>query len=324
MSDKRYGHFDVLAKTAALEIDGMDAALRYDDLRALFESQSSFSAASKVAKRIIQALEIMDRGFTGQQAEHLRNRTILQSILTLICRLIEGGDITGQEKRIGQFVEKFLEELTHQVELGRQASDTDYIDFQRTVNANVKSGARIRQSVLLRKLLAHDPSFAELFDSVSVAKSGLRTSIREDANAIAKIVGDLNSQYASKHGEDLFKATNKTAQAQIHIGNPLTKFDEYKEFIENLYFLFHEGRGNRLDGKVPTSFNDINTLRTDLQHDLDHGPSGKVRSKRKKSGTVFSTYSGVPSPVGLAPERFLIVQANLLAAIKTDLKTLTL
>jgi uncharacterized protein with ParB-like and HNH nuclease domain len=53
VSDKRYGHFDVLAKTAALEIDGMDAALRYDDLRALFESQSSFSAASKVAKRII-------------------------------------------------------------------------------------------------------------------------------------------------------------------------------------------------------------------------------------------------------------------------------
>jgi hypothetical protein len=114
----------------------------------------------------------MDRGFTGQQAELLRNRTILQSILTLICRLIEGGDITGQEKRIGQFVEKFLEELTDQVELGRQASDTDYIDFQRTVNANVKSGARIRQSVLLRKLLAHDPSFAELFDSVSVAGSG--------------------------------------------------------------------------------------------------------------------------------------------------------
>jgi hypothetical protein len=324
VSDKRYGHFDVLAKTAAVEIDGMDAGLRFDDLRALFESQSSFSPTSKVAKRIIQALDVLNRGFTEGEAEVLRNRTILQSILTLVCRLIEGGDMTGQEKRIRKFVERFLEELIHQVELGRRASDTDYIDFQRTVTANIKSGAKIRQSILLRKLLAFDPSFAELFDAVSAAEGGLRTAVREDANAIAKLVNDLNTQYAAKHGEDLFKATNKTVQAQIALGTPITTFDDYKTFIENLYFIFHESSGSRLAGNVPQSFGDINTLRTDLQHDLDHGPAGKVRTKRKKSGTVFAKYSGIPSPVSLAPERFLVVQANLIGAVKSDLKKLVI
>jgi len=34
---------------------------------------------------------------------------------------------------------------------------------------------------------------------------------------------------------------------------------------------------------------------------------------------VFESYSGVPSPVSLAPERFLVVQANLLAALRSDL-----
>ena len=232
--------------------------------------------------------------------------------------------MTGQEKRIRKFVQRFLGELTQQVERGRQASDTDYIDFQRTVTANVKSGARIRQSILLRKLLAYDPSFAELFDAVSVGESGLRTAVREDAKAIAKLVSDLNTQYAAQHGADLFKATNKTVQAQMAVGNPITTFDHYKTFIENLYFIFHEGSGSRLAGKVPQSFSEINTLRTDLQHDLDHGPAGKVRTKRKKTGTVFAKYSGVPSPASLAPERFLIVQANLLGAVKSDLKKLVI
>ena len=50
-----------------------------------------------------------------------------------------------------EFVEHFLKELKTQVELGQAATDYDYIRFQRTVNANVKAGPRIRQEILLRK-----------------------------------------------------------------------------------------------------------------------------------------------------------------------------
>ena len=49
-SDRRYGHFDIVAKVAAIEIDGLEVGLRYDDMRAVFESQAAFSTSSNVAK----------------------------------------------------------------------------------------------------------------------------------------------------------------------------------------------------------------------------------------------------------------------------------
>ena len=67
---------------------------------------------------------------------------------------------------------------------------------------------------------------------------------------------------------------------------------------------------------------DVNTLRTDLQHDVDHGGEGKVRAKRKKIGTTFKQYSGVKSPNILESSRFVLVQANLLSAIELDLTNL--
>jgi hypothetical protein len=62
-SDKRYGHFDIMSKVTAIEIDGIDVGLRYDDLRAVFESQATFSAQSNVAKRLKQTLDFADAGF---------------------------------------------------------------------------------------------------------------------------------------------------------------------------------------------------------------------------------------------------------------------
>jgi hypothetical protein len=45
--------------------------------------------------------------------------------------------------------------------------------------------------------------------------------------------------------------------------------------------------GTRLNGKIPASFADVNTLRTELRHDVDHGEPAKVRAKKKKAGTIF-------------------------------------
>jgi hypothetical protein len=49
----RYAHFDIIAKVAAIEIEGLDAGLRFDDLREIFLAQGTFSPNSAVAKRII-------------------------------------------------------------------------------------------------------------------------------------------------------------------------------------------------------------------------------------------------------------------------------
>jgi hypothetical protein len=310
-SDKRYGHFDIMAKTAALELEGIESGLRFDDLSAVLASHAAFSSKSNVAKRLNAALDFVDAAFTERQVSLLRNRTIVQSLLTFVCRFVQTGAIKGHEQRISEFFEKFLGQLAHQVELGRQANDIDYIAFQRTVNANVKSGPKLRQRILLRKLLSFDPSFIELFDAAAVAESGLVSAIKQDALDIAQRIADLNTAYSAKHGEDLFKATNKTAQAQIGIGVPLKNYEAYKTFIDNLYFLFREGVGSRLDEHTPQSFVDVNTLRTELQHDVDHGAPSKVKAKKKKAGNVFAKFSSVPSPVSLDPERFLVVQSNL-------------
>lgn len=320
-SDKRYGHFDIMAKVAAIEIDGIEVGLRYDELRAVFESQAEFSSRSNVAKRIRSALDFACTGFETD-ANVLRNRTIAQSVLTLICRLVQSGKALDKEKAVACFVREFLAELGRQVEKGQRSTDPDYTEFQRTVNANIKTGARIRQEILLRKLLAADPAFIEMLDAAAVAETGLQSAIRAESGEICTLIGRMNDKYGAEHGEDLFKATNKTAQAQTRLGTPVHDFDGYKNFIDDLYFLFHESVGTRLDEKKPQSFQDINTLRTDLQHDVDHGKEKKVRAKRRKMGQVFRKYSGVPSPASLAPERFLVVQANILSALKRDLYNL--
>jgi hypothetical protein len=55
---------------------------------------------------------------------------------------------------------------------------------------------------------------------------------------------------------------------------------------------------------------------------LDHGKASKVRAKRRKVGATFQKYGGVPTPGSLDPEKFVIVQANLLSALINDLNSI--
>lgn len=320
-SDKRYGHFDIVAKAAAVEIDGIDVGLRFDDLRAVFESQASFSDQSNVANKLEATLDFLDRTF-DDASRYLRNRTVVQSLITLASRLIYSEKADGHEGAFARFVGKFMEELSNQVELGQQATDSDYLAFQRTVNANVRAGPKTRQGILLRKLLASEPSFSRLLDPTSIIESGLSAQIRKDAEAIIKLAGSINEEYSSRKGEDLFKPTNKTVSSQHALGQQLSSYEDYKGLINNLYFLFHEGTGKRLEGIIPTTFRDVNLLRTGLQHDVDHGPTSRVKKKKRNIASTFEKYSGSSSPETLAPEQFSIVQANLLVALRKDLEKL--
>ena len=324
LADKRYAHFDIASKVAAIEVDGLDAGLRYDDLKETFLSQASFSSRSQVAKRLREGFDYLDRVFP-QKSAILRHRTIVQSFATLALSLVSHGKASGYEPKLHAFFQAFMNDLSKQVELGPAATDQDYLAFQRTVNANVRSGARIRHDILLRKLLMFDPRVADLLHPTAVAESGIAQSIRQIAEAVALKVHDVNAVYSSKHGTDLFKVTNKTAMALTRIAKPITNYDQYKTLIENLYFLFHEGAGTRLTpAQKPQSFTDVSLLRTGLQHDLDHGSRTKARKKMKTIGDTFKRYAGVPSPAGLDPARFPIAHANLLAALHRDLIALKL
>ena len=321
-SNRRHGHFDIVAKVATIEIDGLEVGLRYNDMRAVFESQAAFSPSSNVGKRLSAALDLIDNGFDDETVRLLRNRTIVQSLLTFACCLLQSGNISEQGGRIARFFAGFLKELNKQVELGQNATDRDCLEFQATVNANIKDGVRIRQQIILRKFLAHDPEFVDLLDPTAIANSGIKGGLLAVAGQIVMLVGQLNEKHSAQHGEDLFKATNRTVQAQANLGRAINDFDEYKSFMDDLYFLFHESVGSRLAGLVPQSFQDIKTLRTDLQHDVDRGEKTKAKAKKMHTGQIFRKYAGAPSPSGLAPERFVLVKANLLGALRNDLQQL--
>jgi len=317
----RYAYFDIVAKVAAIEIEGIDTSLRFDDLKATFEAQSSFSPASAAARRIREAFDYLDRVFPSESSL-LKNRSIVQAFATLICRLISTGKASGYEKKLHKFFEYFTMNLSRQVELGQQATDVDYISFQRSVNANVRAGARSRHEVLMRKLFAFDPQIANLFDPSVIVESGLTGKIKGLGEAIPTLIGQANVSYSAKNGEDLFKATNKTTQALMHLGKPIADYQGYKTLIEDLYFLFRESVGSRLGDEWPQSFRDVNLLRTDLEHDVDHGDKSKIRSTKKKIGKAFTKYAGTISPQTLDPTRFVLVQANLLGALEADLRTI--
>jgi hypothetical protein len=48
--DTRFAHFDIVSKAAVIEIEGIGTGLRYDDIKAVFEAQSTFSTTSAAAK----------------------------------------------------------------------------------------------------------------------------------------------------------------------------------------------------------------------------------------------------------------------------------
>lgn len=218
------------------------------------------------------------------------------------------------------FFDGFVSELSHQVELGPKATDDEYVAFQRTLNANVRAGARVRQRILLSKLLQFEPKLAATLGPGIVAESGVSGDSKERASAIADLVEKININHQSKTGKDLFKATNKTVKALQRLGMPVTSVDEYGKLIDDLYFVLWEGVGERLKDAEPSSFTDVNILRTHLRHDVDHGKNTKLI--RKRHANTFAKYAGGSAPETIDPEGLAVTQRNLLAAVESDLRVL--
>jgi hypothetical protein len=170
--------------------------------------------------------------------------------------------------------------------------------------------------------LIFDPTFAQLLGPESLAESGIGSHSNNLRDAIVTFVTQLNANYSAKHGDDLIKLTNRNLKALNQIGTPISDLNGYGTLIDSMYFLFHEGVADRLLGSKPDSFSDINVLRTDLRHDVDHGEEVKFRSKKRKLGTTFAKYGGEGTPEALNPTLFPLVQSKLLTSIKNDLEAL--
>lgn len=315
--DRRYSHFDVAAKFAAIEIEGLDVGQRIGDLEELFLSQKSFSKESQTAKQLKSAMSFLRKSL-GKDYKGLRLRSVTQSVLTVVAALQRSGMQASQTKEFRDFLDNFTQEWAKQVDLGLAATDADYLAFQRTVNANVKTGPRTRHEILLRKLFQFNPKFLSNLPSVLLADAGVEAAIKDVAEDIQDVISDINDIYSSKNGKDLFKSTNKTVAAQNSLKSAITNVDQYGKLIEALYFLFWEGPGSKLSEK-PKSFADVNALRTELQHDVDHGKDKDVAKKKKKAGEVFAQLSGTSSPKTASGEALQVAQLKLLSDIRRDL-----
>ncbi len=86
IANVRLAHFDVAAKVMALEIEGINTGLRYEDIKTVFDNNSSFSPTSAAAKRVTKALDLLKRTFPSK-SNKLKTRTVVQSIITLTCAL---------------------------------------------------------------------------------------------------------------------------------------------------------------------------------------------------------------------------------------------
>jgi hypothetical protein len=143
ISDTRFAHFDILAKVVTVEIEGLDTGLRLEDVTLVFEANEKFSPSSAVAKRLKNALDFLATAFKDN-ASLLRTRSMVQSLITLACKIVSTGKQAGNETLLQEFFERFTAELAAQIDKGQEATDSDYVLFQKSVSANLKGAARKR------------------------------------------------------------------------------------------------------------------------------------------------------------------------------------
>lgn len=145
IKNTRKAYFDIAFKVAALEIEGFDFRLRYEDLKDLADSQAGFSEKSQAAQRLINTLDYLDRVFPDRNPV-LRNRSTIQSFITLTASVVAGNRTDGTESQMREFFESFSSQLARQNELGTHATEAPYLEYQRTLSANVKTGPKDRRN----------------------------------------------------------------------------------------------------------------------------------------------------------------------------------
>lgn len=318
-TDKRFAHFDVSSKAAAVELEGIEANLRFDEMKTLFESQKGFSDKSAVATRLRASLDFLDRA-TPKDSKIFKNKTITQSFINLVASVGVDTVLKGKEDSFGDFAKSFVDSLAKEVEKGHQATDIDLIGFQRSINANVRSGAQVRHRALMRKLFEWDPSILDAGGVHALSVAGYDAELIATSGRISQLVHDINNVHSSIEGKDLIKPTNKTVKALSGMGVTVKDKSKFKELIDGLYFTFWEGLPH--DFTKPQSFEDIRTLRTEFDHDVDHGGAKKFKAKKQAAATLFGRLSGVSSPELAGPERFTLAQLRLLRAVEIDLQSL--
>ena len=323
--DTRYANFDTCAKVAFLLLKGIQRRMRFAELEKMFKENTSFSPSSALGRRLKSLFDSMNRIFPAKTSV-LRNRASIVSFCYLVSQVQETGELKRMEKKLGDFFEKFSNDLRTEVEKGQKATDTDLIEYQLAVSyaTSERESIEKRNEILIKKLILFDPSFAHYFLKEGPSEKSIENKVITLAKGVGELIYRCNETYRAKVGEDMFKATNETLKGLRLIGDPIKDQESYGQFIDALYKVIYEGSGagSRLDSPLPDIVSDIVTLRTDLRHDVNHGKQSKIRAKEKRLANTVRKYSGKSSVQLLGKEDFLALQLGILDALRNYLEIL--
>ena len=325
IKNTRYTHFETVVKWVFVEARGIQPQMRYQQLESLLNDNRRFSRSSDVAVRVSGAIDFLGKAFPVE-CKVVRNRANALSVCMLASRVHAQG-LDAATSLFQDFVQTFFGQLSAEVQRGSGAVDKELLRYQQAITSGSTGGDSIRDriSILTKRLAAHAPFFSTLLSSYSGVQDIAVRAVSELQDSVRGLVYEINKKYSGIHGEEMFKMTNKSSQALYELGRPCIDVASYGGFVDNLYFLVYEGSGScgRLPSPVPEFAMDIKFLRSDIRHDLDHGPAASAAKKLKRSANAFEKYSGKKAPEECGRDEFASMQLRILTALVqflTDLK----
>ena len=315
IKNTRYTHFETVVKWVFVEARGIHPKMRLLQLEALLEENRTFSRSSELAMRIKGAVEFLGRAFPAD-CRVVRNRANALSVCMLASR-VHTQRLSASTVHFRDFVETFFAQLSAEVQRGSRALDKELLRYQQAITSGSTGGdsVRARIGIITKRLATHAPVFAALLSSsYSEVQDVVSRAVGELQRTAEELVYELNRIYSGTHGEELFKMTTKTSRAIHAIGDPCIDVGSYGSFIDNLYFIVYEGSGscNRLPDPVPDFAMNVKFLRSDIRHDLDHGPRPAVAKKLIRGANVFEKYSGKKTPEECGSDEFTSTQLRIL------------
>jgi hypothetical protein len=326
LKNTRYSHFEIVTRWIFVEARGIHPQMRFPQLESLLKDNRTFSKESDTAKRIIKAIDYLNKAFE-QKSKVVRNRANTLSVCMLASRVVSQGFDVDTAKNFSNFVDHFFERLTEEVEKGVKSKARDFLRYQQAITSGSTGGDSIKQRIriLTKNLVSYSPRFSKLFGAYEDSSDEAAHGIQELVTYSRDLVYNINRSYSAKNGEDLFKMSTEASAALTTIQQPTRDSDKFATFIDALYFLIYEGSGSckRFPQPPPEFSMNIKFLRTLFRHDVDHGTDKEIAAKKLRNAEVFEKYSGKKTPGECSAEDFLTAQIRMLEGLVSFLLSLS-
>lgn len=324
VKDTRFAHFVICCRFLYLEIYKIPTKLRQAELEKMLQTNKKFSITSLAANKAKLKLDILHDIFKNDP-KILSNRANIVSCYYLISQFqdLEYFKKNSNElRKLKEYFVTFFNMFRREIEKGSKAINKELLDYQDAISRNTDSRESInkRNEVLLKYLLILKPS---LFQKLNLSlQNQVKIIVDGSVENIFDLILRANDNYTKKRGEQKFKFTSENVRAQKKLKKFILDDKTFKEIIDSLYKLLYEGssNGSRLNSSEAEVIKDIKLLRTDLDHDWEHGKKGDIKRKAKKIADTYLKYTGKNSLSLLDVDDFKKFQFVLYAKIIKFLK----